>query len=395
MTQFDYAVIGGGIAGISVAAELARSHRVLVLEREPHLAYHTTGRSAAIYSETYGNHAIRALSSCSRPFFEDPPRGFSEHRLLTPRACLYIGRADQREEVERAVEESRVDPCPLELLDATSVYRMVPLLRPGYVAAAALEGGSADMDVHALHYGFQRMALARGVEIQRDVQLRALERHAAHWSIEIASTGARGHSGESPTRFEARMLINAAGAWADEVGRLAGARPVGLTPLRRTVILIPGPDTGASLHWPAVMDIGETFYFKPEGRKLLASPADETPSPPCDAQPEELDIALCVDRLERALELPVARIERSWAGLRTFAPDRTPVVGFDTQVAGFFWLAGQGGYGIQTAPALARVAAALARGAPIPEEFLELGVDVRALSPARLQSSNTHQPEHN
>jgi D-arginine dehydrogenase len=151
------------------------------------------------------------------------------------------------------------------------------------------------------------------------------------------------------------------------------------------VILIPGPENGAAVDWPAVMDIGETFYFKPEGRKLLASPADETPSPPCDAQPEELDVAECVDRLERALDLPVARIERSWAGLRTFAPDRTPVVGFDTQVPGLFWLAGQGGYGIQTAPALAQVAAALARGEPIPAEFLDFGVDVSALSPARLQ----------
>jgi D-arginine dehydrogenase len=380
MTQFDYAVIGGGIAGISVAAELARSHRVLVLEREPHLAYHTTGRSAAIYSETYGNRAIRALSSGSRSFFESPPEGFSQHPLLTPRACLYIGREDQREEVARAIEESRSDPCPLELVNAAAVYRMVPRLRPGYVTAAALESGSADMDVHALHYGFQRLAVARGVEIRRDVQLLGFERHPARWSLEIASSAAA-----APVRYEADILINAAGAWADEVGRMAGARPVGLTPMRRTVILIPGPEDGASVDWPAVMDIGETFYFKPEGRKLLASPADETPSPPCDAQPEELDIAECVDRLERALDLPIARIERSWAGLRTFAPDRTPVVGFDSEVPGLFWLAGQGGYGIQTAPALSQVAAALARSEPIPAELLDFGVDVGALSPARLQ----------
>ncbi len=384
MTEFDYAVIGGGIAGISVAAELARTHKVLVLEREPHLAYHTTGRSAAIYSETYGNRVIRALSSGSRRFFENPPEGFSAHPLLTPRACLYIGRDDQREEVERAVAESHADPCPLELLDASAVYRMVPLLRRGYVALGALESGSADMDVHALHYGFQRLALAHGVEIHRDAQLLSIEREATRWSLEIAAGGARAPDAQ-PVRHRARVLINAAGAWADEVGRLAGARPVGLTPMRRTVVLIPGPENGASAHWPAVMDVAETFYFKPEGRKLLASPADETPSPPCDAQPEELDIALCVDRLERALDLPVARIERSWAGLRTFAPDRTPVVGFDTGIAGLFWLAGQGGYGIQTAPALSRVAAALARGEPVPGELLDFGLDVRALSPARLQ----------
>jgi len=379
MTQVDYAVIGGGIAGISVASELARSHRVLLLEREPHLAYHTTGRSAAIYSETYGNRAIRALSSASRRFFERPPEGFSEQPLLTPRACLYIGREDQRGEVEQAIEDSRSDPCPLELMDTAAVYRMVPLLRPGYVAAAAFESGSADIDVHSLHYGFQRLAVTRGVEIRRDAQLLSVVRQHTRWSLEVASPGM------APVRYEANILINAAGAWADEVGRLAGARPVGLTPLRRTVILVPGPENGAAVDWPAVMDIGETFYFKPEGRKLLVSPADETPSPPCDAQPEELDIAVCVDRLERALDLPVARIERSWAGLRTFAPDRTPVVGFDTGVAGLFWLAGQGGYGIQTAPALSQLAAALARSEPIPAELLEFGVDVAALSPARLQ----------
>jgi D-arginine dehydrogenase len=386
MTQFDYAVIGGGMAGISVAAELGRFHKVLVLEREPHLAYHTTGRSAAIYSETYGNHSIRALSSASRKFFENPPEGFSAHPLLSPRPCLYIGREEQREEVARAVDDSRADPSPLELLDAAAVYRRVPLLRPGYVAVGALERGSADMDVHALHYGFQRQALAHGIEIRRDVQLLSLEREAAQWALVVAAASA-GAGDTATIRYQARVVINAAGAWADEVACLAGARPVGLTPLRRTVILIPGPDSGAAADWPAVMDIGETFYFKPEGRKLLASPADETPSPPCDAQPEELDIAVCVDRIERALDLPVARIERSWAGLRTFAPDRTPVVGFDTELAGFFWLAGQGGYGIQTAPALAVLAATLARGEPIPHELLEFGVDPSVLSPARLQRS--------
>jgi D-arginine dehydrogenase len=374
MAHFDYAVIGGGIAGISVAAELAKSHTVLVLEREPHLAYHTTGRSAALYSESYGNHAIRALTSASRSFFEHPPEGFSTQPLLTPRACLYIGRDDQREDVERTVEESQQDPAPLELLDAAVAYRMVPLLRAGYVAAAALERGSADIDVHGLHHGFQRLAVSRGVEIRRDAELLGLERRATGWTLHTAAG-----------RAEAEILINAGGAWADEVARLAGAQPIGVVPMRRTVVLIAGPGDGQSLEWPSVIDVGETFYFKPEGRKLLASPADETPSPPCDAQPEELDIAICVDRLERALDVPVARIERSWAGLRTFVADRTPAVGFDRGVPGFFWLAGQGGYGIQTGPALSRVAAALARGEPIPSELLDFGVDVHALDPVRLR----------
>lgn len=382
MADFDYAVIGGGIAGISAAAELARSHRVLLLEREPHLAYHTTGRSAAIYSETYGNRAIRALTSASRSFFQNPPEGFTPQPLLRPRACLYIGRDDQLAQLEGAVAESQQDASPLELLDAAEAYRMVPLLRAGYVAGAALEKGSADIDVHALHYGFQRLALARGVEIRRGAELLGLERSDSDWTLHLGS-GAGG-SGETGSA-RAGILINACGAWADEVGQLAGAQALGLTPLRRTMILIEGPDGGQSAGWPSVMDVGESFYFKPEGRKLLASPADETPSPPCDAQPEELDVALCVDRLERALDVPIARIERSWAGLRTFVPDRTPAVGFDSRVPGFFWLAGQGGYGIQTSPALARVVAALARGERIPSELLDFGVDVSALDPARLQ----------
>jgi D-arginine dehydrogenase len=373
MLQFDYAVIGGGIAGISVAAELAISHRVLILEREPQLAYHTTGRSAAIYSETYGNDVIRALSSASRGFFEKTPAGFSEQPLLRPRSCLYIGRTDQLELVERAIAGSPA-VCRLEFMDKAEVYRLVPALRPGYVAAAALERHSADIDVHALHYGFQRLATSRGAEIRRGAEAVELERKSSHWEI---STGAE--------RYRAGVLINAAGAWADDLGRRAGARPLGVTPMRRTMIVIAAPGDGNIAEWPSVMDIGEEFYFKPEGRGLLASPADETPAVPCDAQPEELDIALCVDRLERALDISVARIERSWAGLRTFSPDRTPVVGFDTSVPDFFWLVGQGGYGIQTAPAVSRLAAALAKGQGTPPDLQEFGIDSGALDPGRLR----------
>lgn len=376
MVQFDYAVIGGGIAGISVAAELATSHRVLVLEREPHLAYHTTGRSAAIYSETYGNSTICALTSASRAFFEKPPEGFSAQPLLRPRACLYIGRADQTGQMERAIADSRGGLCPLEPVDKTAAYGLVPALRPDYVAVAALERNSADIDVHALHHGFQRLAMSRGAEIRRSAEVMTLERSGSHWDIGVGAD-----------RYQAEVLVNAAGAWADDVGRQVGAGALGVTPMRRTMIVIDAPGDANSSDWPFVLDIGEEFYFKPEGRKLLASPADETPTPPCDAQPEELDIALCVDRLERALEISVARIDRSWAGLRSFCPDRTPAVGFDKDVPGFFWLVGQGGYGIQTSPALSRLAAALARSQPMPPDLQDFRVDVNALDPARLNPS--------
>jgi D-arginine dehydrogenase len=372
MTHFDYAVIGGGIAGISVAAELATTHRVLVLEREPHLAYHTTGRSAAIYSESYGNRPIRTLTSASRAFFASPPAGFSEQPLLKPRACVYIARADQLEEIERAIAESQVT-CPLEPMDEATAYRLVPALRPGYVAAAATERNSADIDVHALHFGFQRLAMSCGVDIRRNAEALEFERSGSLWNIRAGADS-----------YQAGVLINAAGAWADDVATKAGAQPLGAIPMRRTMIVIAAPGDGNVADWPSVMDIGEEFYFKPEGHKLLASPADETPSPPCDAQPDELDIALCVDRIERALDISVARIERSWAGLRTFCADRTPIVGFDKVVPGLFWLAGQGGYGIQTAPALSRVAAALARGEQLPGDLRDFGIDVSALDPARL-----------
>jgi D-arginine dehydrogenase len=377
MLQFDYAVIGGGIAGISVAAELATSHRVLVLEREPHLAYHTTGRSAAIYSETYGNSVICALTSASRAFFEKPPDGFSAQPLLSPRACLYIGRADQVELLERAIADSQGGLCPLELLDKTAAYSLVPALRSEYVAVAALERKSADIDVHALHYGFQRLATSRGAEIRRSAEVVTLERSGSHWNIGVGAD-----------RYQAEVLVNAAGAWADDVARQVGAGALGVTPMRRTMIVVDAPGDADSSEWPFVLDIGEEFYFKPEGRKLLVSPADETPSSPCDAQPEELDIALCVDRLERALDICVARIDRSWAGLRSFCPDRTPAVGFDKDLPGFFWLVGQGGYGIQTSPALSRLAAALARGQAMPPDMRDFGVDVNALDPARLNPTN-------
>lgn len=378
MAVFDIAVIGGGIAGVSVAAELASTHRVLLLEREPHLGYHTTGRSAAIYSETYGNHVIRSLSSASRSFFIEPPRGFSESPLLAPRPALYIGRSDQLEAMEHEVAQSQAAPCPLERIDPAEAYRMVPSLRKGYVASAAIERDSADMDVHAIHYGFQRVAVARGVEIRRDAELLRLEREGARWHIGSGTAA-------NTVYDQADIIVNAAGAWADEVAKLAGAKPLGAQPLRRTIIVVAPPENCGSSSWPAVMDAGEEFYFKPEGPKLWLSPADETPSVPCDAQPDEMDIAICVDRVERAMEISVTRIERSWAGLRTFCPDRTPAVGFDPDVSGFFWLAGQGGYGIQTAPALSRVAATLARGEPLAADLVEFGVDVRALDPARFR----------
>ncbi|HEV2678599.1 MAG TPA: FAD-binding oxidoreductase [Aliidongia sp.] len=373
MHQFDFLIVGAGIAGAGIALELAGNARIAVLEREAFPGYHTTGRSAALFSESYGNAPIRALTSGSRAFFEAPPQGFTEHPLVTPRGCLFIAREDQLAALE---DHRRISPPSVEMLDRDAVRRLIPSLRADYLAAGLLDASVMDIDVHALHQGFLRGARSAGARLVTSAEVEDVSRRDGVWQV-TSTAGA----------FAAPILINAAGAWAEELGAMAGTRPIGLTPLRRTALLIDPPADLAIGHWPAVIDVDEEFYFKPDAGKLLVSPADETPSVPCDAQAEELDMALGIDRMQKAIDLPVRRISRSWAGLRSFVADRTPVVGFDPQAEGFFWLAGQGGYGIQTAPAMARLAAALARGEPVPGDLVALGVDRAALSPARLTAA--------
>lgn len=369
---WDIAVVGAGIAGASVAAELAPFARVVLLEREAQPGYHTTGRSAALFSETYGPPAIRALSRASAPFFRAPPAGFAAGPLLSPRGVLMVGRADQAEALARLAEE--VAPHGNgRLLDAAETEAMLPLLRPGYVGGAVFEDGASDIDVHALHQGFLRRFRDCGGTIATGHELLGLSREGAGWRISTSRGDLR-----------AAILVNAAGAWADEIGRMAGARGVGLVPKRRTAMIVNAPAGVDPGPWPMAVDIDEEFYLKPDAGRLLISPADETPSPPCDAQPEEIDIAICIDRIERAFALSVGRVENKWAGLRSFVADKSPVAGYDADVEGLFWLAGQGGYGIQTSPALGRCAASLVLRKPIPGEIAAQGVTSAALSPARL-----------
>ena len=372
METFDFIVIGGGIAGASAAGFLAERGRTLLLEREPQPGYHSTGRSAAIFSEAYGNAAIRALTTGAKPFFLAPPAGFAEHPLLTPRGAMFIGRADQLGTLDRTAAETRLLQQSIRRIGAAEARSICPVLRPDYVAGAVLEPEAMDIDVHALHQGFLRRLRAAGGRVQTDAEATALSRERNAWRVTTAA-------GE----FRGRIAVNAAGAWADEVARLAGAAPVGLVPKRRTAILFAPPPRQPVELWPLVLDVDEKFYFKPDAGKLLGSPADETPTPPCDVQPEEIDVALAVERIQLAAELPIARIERRWAGLRSFVADKTPVVGFDGRAEGFFWLAGQGGYGIQTSPSMGRLAAALACGDAVPPELAELGVRAEALSPGR------------
>jgi D-arginine dehydrogenase len=373
---YDFIVIGAGIAGASIAYELARSRRVCLIEGEVRPGLHATGRSAALFAPTYGGREIRALTRASRAFFDAPPAGFAEYPLLQDRGCLYIAREDQAERLGAMVDTIRASGGDVSLIDKQEALARVPLLRKNYVATAAFDPDAMDIDVNSLQQGFLRGAKDAGATLVTSNWITGARRRNGMWHVDLR---------DGPVA--APVLINAGGAWADEVARICHARPIGLQPLRRTALLVDAP-AGASIEgWPAVIDTDEQFYFKPDATKLLLSPADETPQEPGDAQPEKLDVAVGVDRVEAALDIDVRRVGHSWAGLRTFSPDRVPVVGFDPQSAGFFWCAGQGGYGIQTAPAMARTAAALAMQVNLPVDVVAEGLAAEDLSPHRFRQA--------
>jgi D-arginine dehydrogenase len=372
----EVVIAGAGIAGASAAYFLAPHARVTLIERESQPGYHTTGRSAALFAESYGNATVRAITRASRAFLESPPAGFAATPLLAPRGHLIFGRADPGARLEEHAAEMAANGGAPKRLSGAQVRAMVPALREDHAHAGVLDAAAEDMDVHALHQGFLRGARAAGAAIVTGAELLAAEREGDGWRL-------RTQAGE----FAADVLVNAAGAWADDVARIAGAAPLGIQPLRRTAIVFEcGRFSGAAhdARWPMAIDPEETLYFRPEAGRFLASPADETPSPPCDAQPEELDVALLVERLQQATRFEIRRITAKWAGLRSFAPDRTLVAGYDAQRRGFFWLAGQGGYGIQTAPAMGMIAAALVLRRELPAPVRDQGVEAAALSPARL-----------
>lgn len=373
--EFEVAVVGAGIAGASVAAELAEAGagRVALLEMEAQPGYHTTGRSAAVFAPTYGPAPIRALTRASAAFYEAPPEGFAAHPLLSPRPIMQIARPDQAAALEALLREISGE-TEVAVLDEAQLRRACPLVREGYAQAAMLDEAGRDIDVAALHQGCLRRFGARGGVLLVGAEVMGLRRERGRWRLST-------RAGE----IRARVVVDAAGAWAEEVGRRAGAEPIGLRPKRRTALIVAAPEGVDAAPFPLTVDVEETFYLKPDAGRLLLSPADETPAPPGDARPEEIDVALCVDRIERAFELRVRRIEGRWAGLRSFVADKSPVAGFSRDVEGFYWLAGQGGYGIQSAPALARLAAAQVMGRPVPPDILDQGLDPADLSPARLK----------
>ncbi|MGJ8555495.1 MAG: NAD(P)/FAD-dependent oxidoreductase [Sulfitobacter geojensis] len=362
--DFDCIVIGAGIAGASVAAELAQKMSVVLIERESQPGYHTTGRSAALYTVAYGPPVIRALTRASGSFFHTPQSPYLSAPLLSPRGVVFVARADQAQAMAALKSElgDAVDP-----LDASDVSRMVPLLRQGYAAAGLFDKTASDIDVHALHQHYLRAFKAAGGRLVARADVTAISQ-GTEWIVDTKAG-----------RFTSAVIVNAAGAWADEIAALAGVALRGLTPKQRTAMIIAPPANVTPDSWPMVVDVEEQFYLKPDAGKLLISPADAEPSAPCDAQPDELWVAHCVDRIERAFDLSVRRIENKWAGLRSFLPSGCPLAAYDDQAAGFFWLAGQGGYGIQTAPALARAAAALVQGDPIPQDIADEGVTAASL----------------
>jgi D-arginine dehydrogenase len=374
VSKADVVIVGGGIAGASLGYRLAGKRRVVILEAEDQPGYHSTGRSAALYTTTYGNAIIRSLTIVSGHFLLAPPAGFSDTPLMSPRQVLWIGREDQSASLQSVLAQAKASDERARACSVAEALAMCPVLDPDYLAGAVLEPEGYDIDVGALHQGYLRSFRQAGGEVVGAARVGRIARNGGGWEVEAAGR-----------QFSCDVVVNAAGAWADEVAALAGLAPVGLTPKRRTALTFDPPSTNGVAEWPCVLDADETFYFKPDAGRILASPADETPSPPCDAQPEDIDVAITVDRIETATTLRVPRIAAKWAGLRTFAPDKTPVVGMDPEAAGFFWLAGQGGYGIMTSPALSAVAGDLILDGGFGEAVCGPGVTAASLSPARFR----------
>ena len=346
-TGYDVAIVGAGMAGASLAAEIAQHARVLLLEAEDQPGYHSTGRSAAFWSETYGGPGVQPLTTASREFLANPPEQFSERSFLTHRGCLHITDSVGEAALDALLADFEGSDVVLEPRDRAALEHALPQVRPGW-DRGVYEPSCADIDVAGLHAAYLRLAHGSGAELVARARLETAERAGGQWLL-----------GPSAGEFSAAVLVNAAGAWADDIAWIAGVQPLGIQPYRRTLLQIE-VDPLAPADLPLVVDAAGRFYFKPEaGGRLWLSPHDETPCVAADCAPEEIDVALAIAGLELAADWRVVRIERRWAGLRSFAPDRQPVYGFADEDRSFFWFAGQGGFGIQTAPAAARLAAAL------------------------------------
>ncbi|TPW15498.1 MAG: putative FAD dependent oxidoreductase [Acidimicrobiaceae bacterium] len=372
-TTTDVVVVGAGVAGVSAAAELAAFRHVVMVEQEVLPAHHASGRSAAVLSETSGHPVVCSLTHLSRPFFEQPVPGFTDHRLLSPRGLVWVGEADDGAALDAlAIAAARVAPT-VGRLSPSAARRMLPSFGADAVAGGGVhEPDAMTIDAAALIQGYVRLLHHRGGSLLTSTEAVRLDRTDQGWTVTAGTSTIR-----------AKVVVNAAGAWGDVVAARAGVAPLRLEPRRRTAAIARVSESVAL--WPVVMDVGGRYYCQPDPGGLLISPADESPSVPCDAQPEEVDVAQALDRVRDATGLPLRSIVRAWAGLRTFAPDGAPVMGEDPDAPGFWWLVGQGGAGIKTAPALATMLARQVEGIGPTADQVELGVTYEALSPTRLR----------
>jgi len=367
----DFVVIGGGIAGVSAAAHLAPHGSIVLLETEETLAFHTTGRSAALFILNYGAQGFRPLAKASQSFLENPPEGAADAPLLQDRGLLWIATADQMPGLQLIAADGVVG-APSRLIDIDDVINLVPVIRPEVVAGGLLEPSAKDIDVAGLHQAFVRIIRSHGGELRTRSPVTSLQRHDKGWTVLAGGQ-----------TIDCDVVINASGAWGDEVAAMAGIDPIGLTPMRRTAFMVPGDDTYSS--WPMVVDADQNFYFKADGTQILCSLGEEEPSPPTDPRPRMEDVALAIDRINATTTLGVRTVNSEWTGLRTFAPDRDLVAGEEPSAPGFFWLVGQGGTGIQTAPGYGALLSSLVLGDGLSSELLAAGVDPKITDPERFR----------
>ena len=374
--ESDVLIVGGGVAGLSLAAALSGQRRVTVLEAEGSLGHHSSGRSATFSHFGIGNEIVRGLTAASRDFFKQPPDSFSEAPIARTATALFIATEAMLATLDTLEDAMRQHAPGVRRVGEAEMVSLFPPLRtgPGAVVAGIVDAEGLRLDADALLQGYARTIRSRGGKVLTEVRVASVEPQPGGWAV-VTDTG---------DRLAAPVLVNAAGAWADGVARMANVAPLGLRPLRRTIIIVDPPGGTDIAGWPFVKTAVDDFYILPEGGRLAASPVDEVPDDPCDAQPEDYDIALAAWKVEEYTTLTVPRVQHRWAGLRTFASDRTPIAGFDPRAPGFFWLAGQGGFGLQTAPAMAEAAAALILSAPWPEQLAALGISPHVLGPERL-----------
>jgi len=372
---FDYVIIGAGMAGASIAYELSiKGKSVLMLEMEEQPGYHATGRSAALFFESYGNDVVRTLTKFSKDFFQSPPIGFCDYDLLSPRAALFIAKEAQLANLHSLYQELKPLSTRISLEDGDFAINMVSELKAEQVKGCIIDPDGWDIDVASVHQGYLRLAKANQAQLVLNARVTTINELPEHWQINT-----------DKGLFNAQTVINAAGAWADKVAQMSGMKPVGLQPKKRTACIVPMKKELNVEQWPMVIDVEQGFYFKPDGGNLLLSPADETDVEPMDAYTDIMDVAVAVDKVTQVLDIEVTRVSHEWAGLRSFVADQSPVIGVDSDNDRFFWLAGQGGYGIQMAPGIAKLAVTLLLKEPIPEKLNDMGFDFNSVSPRRYQ----------